>query len=103
MKKIITTLVIAFAFFATPSLAAPAPNESIHVLSIKRYVFQFKVDKELIGATVEIFDECDTLIRTETVSHVRNIVDFFELSAGTYVIKIKKGSEEYVFEYLNIE
>jgi hypothetical protein len=65
MKNTIKALVIIFAFFATPSFAASQPTEPVKVISTRRYVFQYKVEKEIIGGTVEILDANQTLVRTE--------------------------------------
>jgi len=104
MKTTIKTLLIIFALYAAPSFAAaPKPQELVHVLSTKRYVFHFKVDKQMIGGTVSIFDGNHALIMNEAITQSKNIIDFFELAAGYYTIRIQKGDKEVNFEYTNFE
>jgi hypothetical protein len=104
MKTTIKTLVVILVLFAAPSFAAaPKPIELVHVLSTKRYIFHFKVDKALIGGTVSVFDGNQKLIMDAPISQNKNIIDFFQLSAGYYTIKIVKGDKQIVFEYVNFE
>jgi hypothetical protein len=104
MKTITKSLIIAIVLLAAPSFAAISSRvDSVHVLSVKRYIFHFKVDKSLIGAKVEVFNHKNDMVLTETVAHAKTIVDFFELPAGNYTIKITKGTTEYTYEYINRE
>ena len=101
MRNIVKTLVIVFVLFAVPSFATPGQSDAVHVLSTKRYIFYFKVEKELIGGSVQVFDKGEKMVATAKIEHAKNIVDFFYLPAGIYNVKIKKGAEEFVFPYVN--
>jgi hypothetical protein len=99
--KTIVSLIVIIVLFATPTFASGTPADAVKVLSTKRYIFYFKADKRLIGGTVEIFDKNQHLVGTEKIIQAKTIVDFFNLSAGNYTIKIKKGIEEFVYPYVN--
>jgi hypothetical protein len=106
MKTTIKALVIIFALSAcaAPSFSyCPKPNQalSVRVISTKRHIFHFKVDKELIGGTVDILFNNETLIETDRIVQSRTIVDFFSLQAGNYIVRIKKGEKEFTFQYEN--
>ena len=105
MKNIVKVLVIAFAFalLAVPSFATPKPANHVHVLSTKRYIFYFKVEKELIGGFVEVLDGSQQVVAAARIGSARNVVDFFYLPAGIYTIKIKQGDEEFIFPYVNVQ
>jgi len=93
--KTIISFVIILVLFVAPAFASGTPSDTnaVKVISTKRYIFYFKADKRLIGGTVEV--------GTENILQAKTIVDFFELSAGKYIIKIKKGAEEFVYPYVN--
>src|SRR5277367_4129569 len=100
MKSMVKTLVVICALFATPSFASdPEPKELVRVLSTKRYVFHFKIVNELIGGTVSVFDGDYKLIMSESLTHNKNIIDFFELPPGYYMIRIKKDDKEVNIQY----
>jgi hypothetical protein len=89
--------------FAAPAFAAPAKGESVHILSTKRYIFYFKVEKNLIGATVEVVNSENKVVATEKVESTKKIIDFFYLAAGTYTVKIKKDAEVFSYTYENVQ
>jgi len=101
--KTIISFVIILVLFVAPAFASGTPSDTnaVKVISTKRYIFYFKADKRLIGGTVEVFDMNQNLVGTENILQAKTIVDFFELSAGKYIIKIKKGAEEFVYPYVN--
>ncbi len=103
MNSIVKILVIAFALLAIPSFASPGPNDAVHVLSTKRYIFYFKVEKDLIGGSVEVIDRSQEVVATAKIERAKNIVDFFYLPAGKYSIKIRKGAAEFIFPYVNVQ
>lgn len=103
MKSIFTFAIAALSLISVPSVAAHTKSESVQVLSTKRYVFYFKVDKKLVGGTAEVLNADQQVVATMTLEHPKNIVDFFYLAPGTYTIKIKKGTEEFSFIYENKE
>jgi hypothetical protein len=103
MNSIVKTLVIAFALLAVPSFATPRPANPVRILSTKRYIFYFKVEKELIGGSIEVVDSCQQVVATARIERVKNVVDFFYLPAGVYNVKIKQGDEEFIFPYVNTQ
>jgi hypothetical protein len=102
MNKSLIGLAIALTGLGISAVAAK-PGKPIHVLSTKRYLFHFRLDKNLVGAKVEVWDECNTPVCSEMAAHTRNIIDFFELPAGRYTIRITKEKQEFFFAYVNKE
>jgi hypothetical protein len=103
MKTVSRVLVLIVVFVASIRSAAAATEEAVKVLSTSRYVFYFKVEKELVGGTVEIWTEQNELVQSEKIVRPRTLLDFFYLKPGTYIVKIKKDDKEYTFEYYNVE
>ena len=96
MKNLITAALI---LIATSGLIASPKSEPVSVLSVKRDIFYFKVEKSFIGATIEVYANDGQLILTETVIRRKAIVDFYLENPGTYTIKLKKDDKEASFTY----
>lgn len=65
--------------------------------------FQFKVSDNLVGSTVEIFDEANQLVTSHPIRAKKTTLDFFESSAGTYTIVIKSNDFRVSFRYILCE
>ncbi len=97
MKKLtLITIMIA----ASMGLYAKSKNASVSVLSTKRDLFYFKVDKVLLGATLEVYSSTGVMIFTAKVTHRKAILDFYQQGSGTYSIKLKKDSKVEEFTYV---
>ena len=103
MRTIINILALVCLIVAIPCVGAPKPSEGIRVISTKRYLFDFKAAKTLMGATVEVRDDQQNIVLTDKVREVRTIIDFFALRPGNYTIDICKDDREFLFLYLNQE
>jgi len=97
MKKILLILIIVQA--ATGSYAK-CKNAPVSILSTKRDVFYFKVDKILLGATIEVYSSKGELIFTSKITHRKAIVDFYLEDSDTYSIKLKKDDQVQEFTYV---
>jgi len=96
---ILTCLLVISGAAVAKELKAKGPA-SIKVLSVKSDIFYFKVDKELIGATIEVYNAKGELLITDAVRHQKTIVDFYNEAPGNFTIKIKKGEMEEEFLYI---
>jgi hypothetical protein len=103
MKTITAAAILFLSFASVSSFATAEKAESVQVLSTKRYIFYFKVDKSLVGGVAEIYTADNVQVGTEKIEHVKNIVDFFYLAPGTYTVKIRKDDKEFSFTYVNVE
>src|SRR5678809_1055035 len=72
----------------------------VKVLSTKADIFYFKIDKDFIGALLEVFDENGNKILEQKVDKRKVLVDFYYDQPGEYSIKISYGpmQETYYFE-----
>jgi hypothetical protein len=105
MKNLVAlTLVLATAFSASAMKSKPHRNlqhNCIYVTSMDHHLFSFKSDRDVAGATINVYNfKTDALVMSDTI-HAKNMaVDFSSLDAGDYIIMITKGhfSRRYVFE-----
>ena len=99
--KITHLTALAILFFTSSAMARSVPEVShVSVLSVKREVFYFKVDKEFVGAFIEVYDQKGVLLIKEQVSKRKMIIDFFHREPGMYTIKIAKNGVVEEFECL---
>ena len=90
MKTFNLTILVLLISISAFSRQSPEKHH-VSVKSVKREVFYFKVDKEFLGATVNVYDKKGILIATEKAARRKNIIDFFHYEAGVYTIVITKG------------
>jgi hypothetical protein len=81
------------------ALGDPGP---VKVLSTKRDIFYFKVDKALLGSTLEVFDKNGTKVIEQKIARRKVIVDFYYDQPGKYSIRISNGTQEQLFTYEKI-
>lgn len=75
----------------------------VAILAINSSILYFKIDKDLMGAMLEIEDEAGNALITQKITHKKVIVDFFYMKAGKYRVKIKYSDMEEVFTYENVD
>jgi hypothetical protein len=97
MKTFNLTILILLVALTAFSKQNPEKNH-VSVKTVKREIFYFKVDKQFLGATVNVYNKQGMLIVTEKVARRKNIIDFFDQYAGTYTIVITKGELVETFE-----
>jgi hypothetical protein len=78
------------------ALGDPGP---VKVLSTKRDIFYFKVDKEFLGATLEVFDQEGNKVIEQKIEKRKVLVDFYYDQPGEYEIKVSYGPMERSFIY----
>ena len=99
MKKI--TSLLFFFIVASVAFAKEGPGDpAVSVISTMNDVFYFKIDKEFVGASVEVYNAKDELIIAKVIPDRRSIIDFYYQDPGKYTIKIKKGEKEEKFVYM---
>jgi len=101
MKKIFIAPVLLLSI-AGISQARPKPQRrELTIISNKKRVVYFKVDKSFIGGSVEIYDESKACLEADSLPHTHTMVHFDEMPAGCYTVKVKKGKESTEFNYDN--
>lgn len=79
---------------------ANATKTKHHVHGYSRMnVFYFKMDKEFLGAELEIFSEDSVQLVTQKISKRKVLIDFYYENAGKYIIRLKKGDELEQFSF----
>jgi hypothetical protein len=75
----------------------------VSILAINSSIIYLKIDKNMIGASLEVEDENGNNLVIEKIMHRKVIVDFYFKKPGKYRIKIKMGDIEQVFTYENVD
>lgn len=65
------------------------------------HVFVLKADKKFLGAKVEIFSASGNLITAQTLDKRKIMVDFADVKAGLYTIKLTSGENSQEFKFKN--
>src|SRR6187401_2336457 len=99
MKRI-TGVALLVVCSVMGALGDPGP---VKVLSTKRDIFYFKIEKELIGSTLEVFDKHGTKVIEQRIDKRKVLVDFYYDQPGTYSIRISNGTQEQLFSYEKVE
>jgi len=97
MKKL---LLIFLILQASVSSFAKCKSGDVSILSTKRDVFYFKINKVLLGATIEVYSSKGELIFTSKITHRKAIVDFYEEGSDTYSIRLRKNDRVEEFTYI---
>lgn len=63
-------------------------------------VFIVKVEKEWVGAKVEVFSENGSLVTAQQIDSRKLMIDFSSTELGVYTIRLTKGDQvkEFLFE-----
>jgi len=79
-----------------------ASAEDIHSGSNakSKSLFVLKTQKKFIGAKVEIFQPNGEIITSQSLDRKKVVIDFGDVRLGTYLIRVTKGSETKVFQYV---
>jgi hypothetical protein len=95
MKKLllITSLLLA-AVVANATSKYP-----VNVISTKDNEVYFKVSKELVGASLEIYNEAGKLLKSAKINDRRVLIDFYFEPQGMYHIRIVTEIKSEEFQY----
>jgi hypothetical protein len=103
MKKVVLVLALLTCLIgANKAQAAKNPGaKMVIVLAVDKELFYFELEREYFeGAVVEIADVDGEVVHSDVLKSKKMVIDFFDVPAGKYVIKVKKGvvTEEFNFE-----
>jgi hypothetical protein len=101
-KKIMFLIGVLILVLITASYGKPRPFRDFKIVSVKKHVLYFKVDKSFVGGWVEIYDETKSCLEADSLPHTHTMIYFDEVPAGHYTVKVKKGDKSTEFNYDNI-
>jgi hypothetical protein len=93
--------VIASALFLFSFAGAAQSNKamSVMVLSTSHEVFYFKVGKEMLQGSVEVYNDQQQLVGRQVLDKKKMIIDFFDAAPGNYRIKVLKQEQSFEYTY----
>jgi hypothetical protein len=94
-KAVLIGLVILI--MATPILARSKDPKAES--SRNKNLFTFKADRKFLGAQVEVIYGNGEVLTSQTLSKRKMLIDFSDMKSGSYMIRVKKGSEVQEFAY----
>ncbi len=102
MKKIIFLICVLLLVLVKISFSKEKPLKNFKVISDKKNILYFKVDKSFVGGWVEVYDEAKGCLEADSLPHTHTMIYFEEMPKGIYVIRVKKGDLFTEFKYNNI-
>lgn len=104
MKTYSTILLLVLASVSV-SFSKPKPRlrhkEEFKILSTKKHILYFKVNKSFIGGLVGVYDEKKNCVEEEDLPHTHTMIYFDEVPDGVYLIKVIKDKKAIEFKYRN--
>ncbi len=89
LMKVLTIILITLS--TTGVLRAGEEPTAQFVKSDLKNLFTIKVDKKLVGATIELVYSNGDLVAKELLQKKKMIIDFCDVKTGEYSVVIKKG------------
>jgi hypothetical protein len=105
MKRlIILTCILSLGFSAWSMEKGPGINHNcIHVISMADDTFYFKSDKDVAGASVEVYNyKTGDKIKSQVIKGKHTSVSLHGQDAGDYIILITKGDFKRKYVYHKI-
>lgn len=90
MKKILLLTCMLWAMLSATGRETKS-KDPVLVAFVRMDIFYFKVDKEFVGAELEIYSQEGEKLFSDKISHRKVIVDFYYEDPGRYVIYLTKG------------
>lgn len=91
MKKIFLLIALVLLAIAVFAQSSKVSYPEVKVLSQKRDAFYFKVSRNLLGSEVEVIHDNGKVVAKEELKGRRMLIDFIDMEAGTYMIRITQG------------
>jgi hypothetical protein len=75
-------------------------HNCIHVISMSNNQFNFKSDKDVSGATVDVYDfKTGKKVMSQTITDKHTTIDLSSQDAGDYIVLITKGDFKRKYVY----
>lgn len=94
-------IIFATLLLSLPLLVAARKSDARDEGKKGDHVFVLKADKIFVGAKVEIFSASGNLITAQTLDKRKMMVDFADVKAGVYTIKLTSGERSQEFQFKN--
>jgi len=93
--KFFAVLWLVSGGLVTTGLALANPVEEIKgAVSVKhKNLLLVKTEKNMKGATIQIYGSNGDLVATQKLNKRKLIIDFCDVKAGTYIVRILKGDQ----------
>jgi len=75
-------------------------DRSVLVLSTKRHIFYFKINRQYRGGSVKVYNERNEMVAEEMLVHHKMLIDFHEVMPGKYIIRVENGTLQHEFTYI---
>jgi hypothetical protein len=95
MKKVVL-IGLVILIMATPIVARSKDSKTE---PSRKNLFVFKADKKFIGAQVEVLYGNGEVVTSQTLSKRKMLIDFSDMKSGSYMIRVKKGSDVQQFTF----
>ncbi len=101
MKAVAKMLIVLFVLASATAFASPvSPAPSVRAVATKEQnVFEFRVDRKFKRALIEVYQADGELVAVTAISRRKMIINFNDVKAGKYVIKVKKFNQVEVFNF----
>jgi len=99
MKQQTKIFFLAFALVVAIQVAANA-TEAIRGVSEKPVWFMLKMNKQFVGGEVQVYSGGSALILSQKMKKRKVSIDFSQVMAGEYIVRVLKGNEQQEYHFL---
>lgn len=101
MKTLLMVVVGLLLILSSARAKSPHDEVAAGTASVRdNSIFKLKTHRKFVGATVEIYQANGTLVTSQNLERRRMAIDFRGVRYGTYTIRVTKGANTQVFEYV---
>ncbi len=87
----------------TVSARETKSKDPVRIVSSRMDVFYFKLDKEFVGAELEIYSQDGVKILSQKIVRRKVLVDFYYENKGKYIIHLQKGEVVKEFDFVKAD
>jgi len=99
--KTLKRISLAVLLMSVSILSQALPREEIvNIPTRHKNLFVFRVDRQYVGATVEVYYSNGDLVTNHKLEKRKMIIDFCDTRFGEYTIKVVKGNKKQEFYYV---
>lgn len=91
-------LIVLFLLISVSALAEP--TDTLKSTASRKELI-VKLEREFIGATVEIVSPDGRVIAVDSLQRKKIVIDFANVLAGNYLVRFTKGSRKHELRYLS--
>jgi hypothetical protein len=82
------------------TIATPKESSQGLIAQEKENLFVLKASRKFKGADVEVLSSSGYLVTSQKLKKRKLVIDFRNVSSGTYRIQVKKGSQREEFKFV---